>query len=670
MGVLDDVLAKKRAVRGPSVPPLVESRIKSAKRRLNDKGLKDKRRLCQLFLDGDVYAYLDNKNSIQQQATNPGDRGKPQHRVRNRYNFIRPMVDAKVSSSTTRVPGYEVYPTTTDPEDLAGARLAEKLSRMGFESWGVRDARVKAATIAIGAGGKAYSLPYFDPSVGPFHSVPQDDGTTKMVGEGDIKVMVLNGNEVMAERGTSFDNSRWYIVRAARPISEIKGLDGFYGMSLEPDASTADRPDGAPDRDLVMVTMYFERPSASTPNGRMLTIANDQQICPEWDYPMIQNGVAMDEPVLHELVYRISPDDGDDLGLTWELIDFQRTLQDIYNKIVETKNRGLMLQLLAPKGSLDKARTDIPGDVLYYNPVGNLKPEWESAPDPNIIGQLLSVFDRVLNDMRYVASDVDVQASPNVALGSIQTVVSQSNNRWSQFVGGLARFDSETMRHCLMLAQEHYTEDRILRVNGRMGWEPVSAFRGADIMGQVDVTVNPATIESHTPAATLQKLAWIQANFPGYVRPEVAIEIALNGTSPDSVLDSFEYDKARINGVIQQIQAGTVMDMPKRLEADPLTQQPTVIPGWMPREFDNLDVQMWVYENWLKSPDADRLPPEMHAVSMVIYKGMKDLQARAAQEAAMAQAQQAEQLGLDNAAKPQQAKPMPSTPSPTSQGAS
>lgn len=663
---LDGIKEKLSKPTAPPPPSYIQARISSAIEAQNVNGMRAKRRLCQLFLEGDVYSYLDNKSVLNRMDTAPGVRsGKPAHRVRNRYNFIRPMVDAKVSSSTTRVPGYEVTPTTTDPEDLAAARLSEKISRMGYDKWGIVDARIKAATIAIGAGGRSYALPYFDPAVGPFHKVPSKNGSgTEWVGEGEIKVMILNGNEVAWQEGSSFRDSRYYIVRTARPISEVMVLENFYGGVLTPDATTADVPQDKPHKNLVMVTLYFERPSSKHPQGRMLTLANDVQIVPEGPYPMIHDGQVLDEPALHELVYRVSPDDGDDLGLTWELIDFQRTLQDIYNKIMEIKNRGLLLRIMAPKGSLSKAPDDVPGGITYYNPVGSFKPEWERAPDPNIINQLLTVFERVFNDMKYVASDSDVEAQPNVAAGSIQAEVQQTTNRWSQFLKRLASFDSHVMRHCLLLAQEYYNEDRLLKVNGRFGWEPVAAFRGADIMGQVDVTVNPATIESHTPQAILQKLAWIQANFPGYVRPEIAIEIALNGSSPDSVIESFEFDKARINGIIQQIRDGSIMSMKPREELDPVTGMPVLIPGWMPRRFDNLEVQMWVYENWLKTPDADRLPPEMHEVAMLIYEGMTQLVAQQQAEAAAAQMAQAENLGTTNAAKPQEAKPMPSTPSP------
>lgn len=637
-------------------------------------------RLCQKFLEGDAYWYLDNKGGLNYQETMRGvSGGRPNHRIRNRYNFIRPMVDAKVSSSTTRVPGYEVNPSSTDPEDAAGAKLAEKIVRMGYEDWYLRETRVKAVTTAIGGGGAAFALPYFDPMVGPFRLVPGAEGEKdRLVGEGEIKVLLGDRNEVYWEPGVDFYHSRWYGWESARPISEVVGMDGYLGPAeLSADASLSDIATDKPNENMVMVTLYFERPSPRFPQGRMLTIANGAQIAPEGPYPLRHAGQVIDKPCIHRLSYRLNPRNDRDLGLTWELIDFQRTVQDAYNKSIELKNRALNLRMMAPRGSLKQAPTDEPGGIDYYDPVGGFKPEWERAPDPAILGQLQNILDRTLNDMRYVAADTDVDAQPNVAQGAVQAVIQQAANRWSSFIGDLARFDSSVARHCLLLAQEHYSEERVLKVRGRFGWEPEASFRGADIMGQVDVTVNPATIETRSRQAVLSQLAWIQANFPGYVRPEVAIEIALNGASPESVIDRFEMDKARANMIIQKIRDGSIMFMPSRQEfvagqVNPATGLPYepgmgLVAGWMPRRFDDVAVQKWVFENWLKTDDAANLPVHLYTIAMTVYDQYMNLEAQQQAQAMAAQSAQAEELGTTNAAKPQPQeapKPMPSTPSP------
>lgn len=688
MSILDRVADRVRTPHkdDPSIqlPRGISERLQRGRRVMKEEA--HKVRLCQLFLRGEAYFYIDNRGALNYQETMRGVQGgRPAHRVRNRYNFIRPMVDAKVSSSTTRVPGYEVNPSSTDPEDAAASKLAEKVVRQGYEDWYLREVRVKGATLAIGGGGAAFALPYFDPMVGPFRMVPgaKDPETgepleaDRLVGEGEIKVLLVDRNAVYWEPGADFYHSRWHAIEHARPLAEVVGMDGYRGPAeLTPDASVSDITTDRPTEGMVMVTLYFERPSPKFPEGRLLTIANDRLIADPGPYPLRHGGRAIDRPCIHRLSYRLDPDRDQDLGLTWELIDFQRTINDAWNKTIELKNRSLNLRMMAPRGSLKKPPTDEPGGIDYYDPVGGFKPEWERAPDAGILGQLQSILDRAVNDMRYLAADTDVEAQPNVAQGAVQAVIQQAANRWSSFLGDLARWDAGIARHCLLLAQEHYSEERVLKVRGRFGWEPESSFRGADIMGQVDVTVNPATIETRSRAAMLQQLSWITANFPGYVRPEVAIEIALNGASPESLIDRFEMDKARANMIIQKIRDGSIMSMPTRMETmpgqpDPMTgmQGPPVmadVPGWMPRPFDDVPVQKWVFENWLKTDDAANLPPEMYEVAMLVYQGFQQLEAQQQAEQMAAQSAQAMALGEANAAKPQE-KGMPSTPSPANE---
>lgn len=667
--------------RTPTAPPPivmphdVDARIRRGAKHMRETAAKV--RLCQLFLSGETYSFINASGALNFQEINPGQRsGKPAHRIRNRYNFVRPLVDTKVSSSTTKVPSYEVNPTGTDPQTVAAAQLAEKILRMGYFTWYLREARVQAATLAIGGGGVSYAMPYFDGMVGPFVEL-QDPATGEITnqGEGEIKVAVYGRNEVLSEPGVEFHHSRWYAIRTARPISEVEGMEDFIPGPLVGDANTTDQPTEVPTKDMVLVTMYFERPCPDWPDGRFLTYANGRQILPEAQYPMRRGDKAVDRPCLHELMYRMDVDGGADLGLTWELIDFQRTANDCYNKIIELKNRALNLQILAPVGSLTKPRTDEPGGITYYNPIGGQKPEWEKAPDSNIMAQLMNVLDRVLTDMRSCAADAEVHVASNVSAGAIQFVQQQAANRWLQYIDGLARWDSEVAAHCLMLAQEHYTEERVLKIKGRYGWEPDGAFRGADILGQIDVRVNPSSVETQSRSAIQQQLGWIQANFPGFLRPEVAIELVLTGTNTEAVIESFEFDKARANMVIQKIRDGSVMSMPPQSipvpgPPDPLTgapsEQEAAVPGWMPRPFDNVDIQLWVIETWMKSDDYNRLPPEMQAVAMLVYQGMKSLQDQQAARAAAAQTAQAQALGQTNAAKPQpqDGKPMPSTPNP------
>jgi hypothetical protein len=133
--------------------------------------LKDapKRRLCVRFERGDSYYFVNAKNASASRtpSATPTGRASP-HRIRNTYNVIRPLIQGKVSKSAQRTPSYQVLPSTTDQTRVSAAEIAEKAARYGYGKWGIGAGRRLAAQYAIGHGGEAFGMPYFDPNVGPY----------------------------------------------------------------------------------------------------------------------------------------------------------------------------------------------------------------------------------------------------------------------------------------------------------------------------------------------------------------------------------------------------------------------------------------------------------------------------------------------------------------------
>src|SRR4051812_21431349 len=134
--------------------------------------LKDaaKRRLCMRFERGDAYWFVNSKGGLSAQptVTAPDLTGKPLHRIRNAYNHIRPLIEDKVSTATSRVPSYEVVPSTSDPDDRSAAGLSQKVALYGYDRWRMRKARMKVVKSAIAQGGDGFAFPYFEPDVGPY----------------------------------------------------------------------------------------------------------------------------------------------------------------------------------------------------------------------------------------------------------------------------------------------------------------------------------------------------------------------------------------------------------------------------------------------------------------------------------------------------------------------
>src|SRR3954453_20619133 len=194
----DSYRHQPRATVGAPPPRIVKDRLERGWRET----LKDapKRRLCARFEKGDTYWYLTSKQVLtaQNTVTNPDGSGKLPWRIRNTYNFIKPIVQSKVSQATQRIPSYETSPTSTDPEDWGAAKLSERVAMYGYDQWRVRGATVDTVKMAIAHGGEGFAEPSFDANVGPYIPVMDDSGPS-FQGIGDIRLATYSRNEVIWE---------------------------------------------------------------------------------------------------------------------------------------------------------------------------------------------------------------------------------------------------------------------------------------------------------------------------------------------------------------------------------------------------------------------------------------------------------------------------------------
>lgn len=660
----DDSDEPKRKI---PIEPYIQTRLRRGREQMRRRS--QLRRLCVRFWRGEQYWYLNDRGQLNSLPTElfSGKGGKPPHRIRNTYNFIHQIVEGKVSQSTQRVPGYDITPSTTDPEDIAAARIAAQVATYGYDKWRLRRVAQKVVTNAL-VQREGFAYPYFDPNCGPFTDLIEvdEEGNTSesRVGQGEVRVRTMNRSEVMWEPGVDFEDSRWHAVEQAQVIDEVKAMAGYLGGGLAADANTNETPsfrDDPDERNMVLVTEYLERPSLKNPKGKREIMANGRVIFEPEDYPAKDaKGQITDDLVIHRLSYTVDPE-GDDRGLVEHLIDLARTINDCWNKILEWKNRCLMPQMTAPRGSNLQRRDDTPGATFYYNVVSGQKPEWENPPP--IPRELFEILDKAIEQMRTIASDVFAEPEPDLAAKTLNTAVEQSRVRWQGFLGDLAEFHSQVMRHCLTLVAQHYTEQRQIEVRGQYDWAVIPDFAGQDLRSQMNVRVLPGSLESKGRVQTLQELQFIQQNWPGAIGPDQAIAVLHSG-NPDELLKSPQYDIARAARLVRLIRRGpeALQSIQPVLRAMP---DGTVmeVPGWMPRRQDNIAIYKQVIGDYMKTPDFEMQPPEIQELFNLVWGGLESSEMERAIEQAMLQDQVAQRMGMTNAAAPQGGKPLPSQPS-------
>lgn len=654
MSVVDQV--KDLLTVGQKVPQEVEQAIERAKTQIRRDS--SRRNECLEFFRGNQYVYRNRENWLVRQGVLLGEGGKPRHRIRTTRNLIQPIVRHEVAAATQRVPSYQINPSTGDPDDVNAARVAMKVAAFGYDAWGIRRATEQAVTYAIVAD-EGFVWPYWDSDIPPY--VTDEEGVK--VGLGDIRLEVLGPNEVGWEPGVRFEDARYYIVRRAMSKERVEALPGFVkGIKVVPDATTDQiRGRNKSTENLVMVTDYLERPCPKYPQGRRFCVVNGKVVTPPEAYPLLSpDGEVVDEPVLHKIAYLIDPDNDRDVGLVSSLIDPQRTINDCTNKQLEWKNLALMPQVFAPLGAFPKRQrlTDQPGAVFVYNPVNGQKPEWR--PTPPIPAELSTLKGEALNDMQRMAAQNDV---PQDASGrAMQVLVERDANARQAFVARLAEFHSRLMRHCLMLVAEHYTEPRLIKINGKFGPESIQDFVGAQLRTQVDVTVFPESIEPRTRQALEQRVLGYADR--KWISPEKAMAAIEQGTAADLV-DSYELDVARAHRVIQKIIAG-----PEAFLAEPLQPGPDgmQVPSWMPRKgIDNISVHKSIFQDFAKTQEFELSPDPVREAVLLYLQGLDWLEEQEQVKAAQQQAMMAQDLGMANAARPQ-TPAMPDMPTPDVQG--
>jgi hypothetical protein len=655
--------AKPELPGGIPLPHDIADRIRRGRAEmLKDSSL---RRLCQKFWEGHNYWYLQ-RGALRVLSTALVDvgAGKPAHRIRGEYNFIAAIVDAKVSASTQRVPGYEVDPSSSDQEDFAAARIAEQVAFYGYDAWHLRRATTKVFTTAF-VQREGFSMPYFDQGCGPF--IRQPDG--RMRGIGQLKVWTGSRSELMWEPGLDFLESRWHAIERAVLVEDIKRLPGYIGGPLGADARTGDLPSDRASEKMARLTDYLERPSERYPEGRRCWIAGNRIVvdfardpsAPDgadwWEpYPYVDaDGVVADEPCIHRISYTVNPE-GDDLGLVERLIDLARTIDDCWSKLREWKNRALMPRYMAPAGSNIRTN-DVPGGVDFYKPdpvTGlNLIPKLETPPA--IPRELFDMLNLAISHMRILAADVDVQPDPNLAAATVNAAIEQSQARWQSFLGDAEDYHSRFMRHCLCIVARFYTEQQIIDIRGRYGWEPPIAFTGADLHSQVNVRVLPGSLEAKSRARIMQEITFIQENWPGAISPEAAWA-ALHGGSGESLLKSYQLDLACANAMVQKLKGGYKAASALGWRQDMDFGDPALgfmVPGWMPRKVDNVAIWKAVFSDFMKTDFYSRLAADTQHLFDQVYDGLEMQEQQRRMQLIGTEQGVAAQLGQQNAAKPQ-----------------
>lgn len=474
------------------------------KRRDRRRPLEMKWRLNQRFIAGDQYCDL---------LDGIGELIENDDHDRAVYNMIAPIVETRLSKLSRIAPGLTVRPQTSDASDESAARLATRLLKNAFSERDMTHIQLEATRWAEICGCVFYKS-VWNPQAGLPIGLAGDGS---LIHEGDISLSIVPAFEIFPEclSRDGLATQRSLIHARVYPVREIADRWGAVlpGQRLNIYGAPLSRPNGDNPTDesidnAEMVIEYYERPSASFPDGRHIIVAGGRVL--HAGILPFRNGEALkrDFPFVQQLCLNAP---GCFFGSTVveRLIPLQRDYNAIVNRINEHTARMSSGNILAEQGSLvNEALLDegfAPGTVVEYR-VGATPPVWMPVSEvPDTLLQRLSILRRDFNEVSGVSDMARASSVGSVSSGvALDILREQDDTRLTLTGEQIRRAIRQVGCQWLRLMRQFAVGCRIARVAGENEADLMLICWQSEDLTSDDVMIDTSNELSDTPAQRRQ----------------------------------------------------------------------------------------------------------------------------------------------------------------------
>lgn len=271
--------------------------------------------------------------------------------------------------------------------------------------------------------------------------------------------------------------------------------------------------------------------------------------------------------------------------------------------------------------TLEDEPTGRPGQfVRYRSMVPGERPTTERGTNPpeglyRFLEMVDQKFDQ-LSNLNSVLQGARPEGDPT--LGEIEILQERGQAAFKTPLDGLATFEERQARLLLWIARQSLWTPRFRRIEGSDGGWKVDQFLASDLMGNVDVRVDPASAWPRSPLATQMRLG--KAMEMGVLipaqDPEVGAEV-LEQLGLAEFKPSLDIDRKQIARELDKWRAARTPD-----EIAP------------PKPFDNLPLHLHLKQNFMKTEDAELLAQANQPVYMAMLNHVQLLQMTVMQQQA------------------------------------
>lgn len=254
---------------------------------------------------------------------------------------------------------------------------------------------------------------------------------------------------------------------------------------------------------------YQEKPSAKHPAGRHVLTANGVLLYKGGLPIKDKEGSPTGDFSYTEFRYDFVPGRFSGASPVDDMVPLQRRINGIDAQIILNRKTLLNPWVLAPKGSgLNPGQNHMrPGATVLYNFVGvGAAPQVvPGTPLPEQVfteqQKCLDAMDALAEDPRVASMQMPQNTRSGVALHWQKEQLDEYGisrlERWGQWI-------AERDRKRLLLAQQHYREERVIRKLGESSYWEIRLFKGADLAGNTDVVVAPGSLIPRSRSAQTQ----------------------------------------------------------------------------------------------------------------------------------------------------------------------
>jgi hypothetical protein len=538
----------------------------------------------------------------------------PPWRVRLVVNRIRPAIRTEVSKLIAQKPTVYVIPATGEEEDKAAAKAAGQIWEAAYRDKEVKKILRRAlwwGTIC----GNSFVKEYWDSGVGPEMINPI---TGEEVTAGDVEMEVVTPFHLFVPDLTLEDiEQQPYVIHST--LKDVGYVRRVYGFEATPNASSNDtlidnrylnivNEASVNKKDQVLMHEVWIKPNGHRlfPDGGLLTVINSKvvQRIDKYPYPHGEFPFAKFDHIQTGKFYS-------DSTIT-DLIPLQRELNRTRSQIIESKNMMAKPQLLAPKGSIQPRKiTSEPGQVIEYTP--GLTPP-SPLPMQGLPAYVLQEVDRLMQDMDDIAGTTEMSRGQNpsqvTAYSALSYLQDQSETKLSASVASVEEFVEKIARLYLKYVVYYWDIPRTVKAVGKDKMIEVSAWKGSDLKGNVDIRVEAG---SAIPLGKQQRQTFLLDLFKlGALPPESLLEL-LEMRDLEDAQSEFLLDKQQVqreNLLLMNIGAEVPPEM-MQPSMDPVTGQeiPPQIPQiFAPHSWDNHEAHIAYHNNFRKTQEFEQAP--------------------------------------------------------------